>query len=52
MTKRRKKKVFDVATEARRVARRSGISPAATQVIDDRRKRPAKHKKKWLETEL
>jgi hypothetical protein len=51
MTKRRKKKVLDVGTEARRAARRSGIAPAATQVIGDKRKHPAKHKKKWLETE-
>ena len=52
MTSRRKKKVLDVATEARRAARRSGIAPAATQVIDDKRKRPAKHKKKWLEVDI
>lgn len=47
--KRRKKKVLDVGTEARRAARRSGLAPAATKVINDKRKRPPRHKQKWLE---
>ncbi|MGC2465766.1 MAG: hypothetical protein WA517_11270 [Candidatus Acidiferrum sp.] len=51
MMKRRKKKILDVGVEARRAARNSGIAPAATRVIADKRKRPAKHKKKWLEKE-
>lgn len=51
MAQRRKKKTLDVAKEARRAARQSGIAPATTQVIPDKRKRPPKHKKKWLETE-
>lgn len=50
MAKRKKKKTLDVGTEARRAARRSGIAPSATQVIPDKRKRPPKHKKNWLET--
>lgn len=41
--KRRKKKL-DKATEARRVARKSGLSPAATRVIPDKRKKPPRHK--------
>jgi len=49
--KRRKKKVLDRGAEARRAARRSGLLPGATQVIPDKRERPAKHKKKWLERE-
>jgi hypothetical protein len=49
--KRRKKKRLDAGAEARRAARRSGIAPGATKVIADKRRRPAKHKKKWLETE-
>jgi hypothetical protein len=49
--KRRKKKVLDVGVEARRAARNSGIAPSATRVIADKRKHPAKHKKKWLEKE-
>ena len=47
--KRRKRKVLDVGSEARRAARKSGIAPAATRVIPDKRKRPPKHKQKWLE---
>jgi hypothetical protein len=43
------KKRFDKGTEARRVARKSGLAPANTRVIEDKRKRPPKHKKKWLE---
>ena len=49
--KRPKKKVLDVGVEARRAARNSGIAPSATRVIADKRKYPAKHKKKWLEKE-
>jgi hypothetical protein len=51
MKKTRKKK-FNKGTEARRVARKSGIVPANTRVIEDKRKRPPKHKKKWLEKEV
>jgi hypothetical protein len=51
MAKRRKKKVLDAGVEARRAARNSGIAPAATRVFADKRKRPAKHMKKWLEKE-
>jgi hypothetical protein len=47
--KRRKRKALDVGTEARRAARKSGIAPAATRIIPDKRKRPPKHKQKWLE---
>ena len=48
----RRKKVLDKATEARRAARNSGITPAVTRVITDKRKRPPKHKKQLLEVEL
>lgn len=51
MVKRGKRETLDAAVEARRAARNSGIAPAATRVIADKRKRPAKHKKKWLEKE-
>lgn len=50
--KRRKKKTLDAGVEARRAARRSGIAPGAVKVIADKRNRPAKHKKKWLEAEV
>jgi hypothetical protein len=49
--KKRRRKTLDVGVEARRAARNSGIAPAATRVIADKRKHPAKHKKKWLEKE-
>jgi hypothetical protein len=49
--KKRKKKVLDVGQIARRRARESGIAPAATRVIVDKRERPAKHKKKLSEDE-
>ncbi|HEU0038953.1 MAG TPA: hypothetical protein VFR76_06745 [Verrucomicrobiae bacterium] len=47
----KRKQILDKGTEARRVARKSGIAPAATRVIPDKRKRPPKHKKQWLETQ-
>jgi hypothetical protein len=49
--KRKRKKVIDKGKEARRAARNSGLAPAVTRVIPDKRKRPAKHKKQLLETE-
>jgi len=49
--KKRKKKIIDVGKEARRVARKSGIAPAVTRVIPDKRNRPPKHKRPWLEDE-
>jgi hypothetical protein len=48
----KRKKILDKGTEARRAARKSGIAPAATRVIPDKRKRPPKHKKQLTETEL
>jgi hypothetical protein len=47
----KRKKVLDKGTEARRAARNSGIAPAVTRVIPDKRKHPPKHKKKLLEAE-
>jgi hypothetical protein len=47
----KRKKVLDKGTEARRAARNSGIAPAVTRVIPDKRKRPPKHRNKLLETE-
>jgi hypothetical protein len=46
------KKKFEKGTEARRAARKSGIVPANTRVIEDKRKRPPKHKKKWLDKDV
>ena len=50
--KRKRKKILDKGSEARRAARNSGIAPAATRVIPDKRKRPPKHKKQFLEADL
>jgi hypothetical protein len=47
--KKRKKKALDVGQVARRRARESGIAPAVTRVIADKRKRPPKHKKRLEE---
>ena len=49
--KRRKKKL-DKGTEARRVARKSGLAPAVTRVIPDKRKRPPRHKQDLLREPL
>jgi hypothetical protein len=46
--KKRRKKIFDKGSEARRAARNSGVAPAVTRVIPDKRKRPPKHKKDLL----
>jgi hypothetical protein len=48
----RRKKILDKGTEARRAARKSGIAPAATRVIPDKRKGPPKHKKQSFDAEL
>lgn len=46
--KKPKKKTLDRGTEARRAARKSGLAPAVTRVVEDKRKRPEKHKRNWL----
>jgi hypothetical protein len=48
----KRKKILDKGTEARRAARNSGIAPAVTRVIPDKRKRPPKHKKQSIEADL
>jgi hypothetical protein len=50
--RRKRKKILDKATEARRVARKSGLAPAVTRVIPDKRKRPPKHKEKLFDADL
>lgn len=40
----RKKDHLEKGTEARRRARKSGLKPATTRVLPDKRKRPEKHK--------
>jgi hypothetical protein len=50
--KKRKRRSLDKGTEARRAARQSGLRPANTRVIEDKRKREPKHKSRWLEQAL
>jgi hypothetical protein len=45
----KRKKKLDKGREARRLARKSGLAPAGTRVIPDKRQKPEKHKKKWSE---
>ena len=47
-----KKKKLDKGTEARRVARKSGLAPAATRVVPDKRKKQPKHKPDLLGEEV
>ena len=47
----RKRKKLEKGTEARRRARAAGAAPAGTRVIEDKRKKPEKHKRRWLEQE-
>ena len=47
----RKKKKLEKSKEARRRARVSGLAPAETRVIEDKRRKPEKHKRRWLEPE-
>ncbi len=46
----RKKKRLDKGTEARRLARNVAAKPSSTRVVEDKRKKPEKHKIKWTET--
>ena len=41
--KRRRKKL-DKGTEARRLARKCGLVPGVTRVVEDKRRKPPKHK--------
>ncbi len=50
--KKRRKKTLEAGREARRLARRAAAKPGATRVIENKRKRPEKHKKSWVEQEL
>jgi hypothetical protein len=44
---RKKKKRLDKGTEARRLARKVAPKPSTTKVVEDKRKKPEKHKKPW-----
>ena len=44
-----RQKKINIGKEARRRARKLAGVPPTERVIPDKRKRPEKHKKKWLE---
>jgi hypothetical protein len=46
------RKKLDKGTEARRVARKSGLAPGTTRVIPNKRKKPPKHKSDLLQETL
>jgi len=50
--KQKRKAKLDKGVEARRRARNSGLSPAVTRVVADKRKKPPKHRKDLLHEEL
>jgi hypothetical protein len=50
--KRKRKQKLDKGVEARRRARNSGLSPAVTRVVEDKREKPPKHRKDLLHEEL
>jgi len=47
----RKKKKLEKGKEARRRARAAAVAPGGTRVIEDKRKKPEKHKGRWIEQE-
>jgi hypothetical protein len=47
MKKRRKK--LDKGTEARRLARKAAPKPSSTQVVEDKRRKPEKHRQSHVE---
>jgi hypothetical protein len=46
----KKKRRLDKGAEARRLARNVAAKPSSTRVVEDKRKKPEKHKVKWMET--
>jgi hypothetical protein len=50
-TMKKRKRHLDAGREARRRARKTGLAPGATRVIEDKRKKKEKHKKGWMEEE-
>jgi hypothetical protein len=51
MAQRRKKKKLEKGTEARRRARNSGLKPATTRIVEDKRKKLPKHKADLLQAQ-
>jgi hypothetical protein len=51
-TMKKKKRKLEAGKEARRRARKAGLAPGATRVIEDKRRKKEKHKKRWVEEAL
>jgi hypothetical protein len=45
----KKKRRLDKGIEARRLARNVAVKPGSTRVVEDKRKKPEKHKAKWTD---
>jgi len=43
----KKRSRLDKGREARRLARKAAPKPSTTRVVEDKRKKPEKHKKEW-----
>jgi ribosomal protein L44E len=52
MARKKARKRFTVASEARRRAREMAGAPPAQRVVPDKRRKPLKHKNKLIEEEL
>jgi len=49
---RKKRREFRAGVEARRRARQAAGLPPAEKIVPDKRKKPPRHRKKWLEAEV
>jgi len=52
LTKTKSSRKYSVSKEARRRARERAGLPPTERIIPDKRGKPPKHKKKWIEEEL
>ncbi len=52
LAKKKSRRKYSAAKEARRRARELAGQPPAQRVLRDKRRKPPKHKKQWIEQEL
>jgi len=52
VTRKKPKDTFNAGVEARRAARNAAGSPPAGKIIADKRRKPLKHKKKIVDSDL
>jgi hypothetical protein len=52
VTRKKSKDTFNAGVEARRAARNAAGSPPAGKIITDKRRKPPKHKKRLIDSEL